>query len=338
MSNLQDTECKLMLAIKKFVYAIVYIEGVVDNSVELSDVTANLSLSNLDYWERFIDIVYAQALQECTPSRFIFWKKAYNNITLLDLVNRDGYKREKALLSLSSQIPNSFFVSIIIRRLNDWVPQVRLAARKRLPEFIRNTDPSHTVNALFALIPNWGSWARLEVEDKNVFLNIIRDEKISEALRYKLMSSSTGPMPLLFSQCGRALILDGYIERIAESAKQPAVRAKAYRSLFEKRVSWVERREWKWEDKSSCIGKYVPIISAVNISVEKSTLDLLELSAHDKSSIVRRVSAEFLIKNIDVIGEYAVHFAEKLASDNSISVSERGMFALKQLGHKKIPL
>uniref|UniRef100_UPI00051BF4B9 hypothetical protein n=1 Tax=Aeromonas lacus TaxID=558884 RepID=UPI00051BF4B9 len=88
MNNLQDTECKLTLAIKKFVYAIAYIDGVVDNSVELSDVTANLSLSNLDYWERFIDSVYVQALREYTPSRFIFWRKAYNNITLLDLVNR----------------------------------------------------------------------------------------------------------------------------------------------------------------------------------------------------------------------------------------------------------
>ncbi|WP_323070385.1 hypothetical protein, partial [Aeromonas jandaei] len=71
MNDLQDTECKLTLAIKKFVYDIVYIDGVVDNSIELSDVTANLSLSNLDYWERFIDSVYAQALREYTPSRFI---------------------------------------------------------------------------------------------------------------------------------------------------------------------------------------------------------------------------------------------------------------------------
>ncbi|WP_246019493.1 hypothetical protein [Corallincola spongiicola] len=67
------------------------------------------------------------------------------------------------------------------------------------------------------------------------------------------------------------------------------------------------------------------------MEVETPLLDLLELSSEDRSSIVRRVSAEILIRELGNLDSKARALAERFASDSSHSVSERGDFALKKL-------
>jgi hypothetical protein len=47
--------------------------------------------------------------------------------------------------------------------------------------------------------------------------------------------------------------------------------------------------------------------------------------------IVRRVSAEFLILELENLGVVAREFAKKFALDRSKAVAERGRFALKKL-------
>ena len=138
-------------------------------------------------------------------------------------------------------------------------------------------------------------------------------------------------MPSLFSQLGRTPILDGKIEVIAKSAIQPSVRAKAYRSLFEGRVVWIEGRKWVWTDIRYCEGRLKPIVGERKLEVETPLIDLLKRSSEDPSSIVRRVSAEILIRELGNLGIKARVFAERFASDSSQSVSKRGEFALRKL-------
>ncbi|WP_445768131.1 hypothetical protein [Rheinheimera sp.] len=47
--------------------------------------------------------------------------------------------------------------------------------------------------------------------------------------------------------------------------------------------------------------------------------------------MVRRVAAEFLIRELEALGDDAKGFAQAFAEDKSSPVSERGRFALKQL-------
>jgi hypothetical protein len=51
----------------------------------------------------------------------------------------------------------------------------------------------------------------------------------------------------------------------------------------------------------------------------------------DRSALVRRVAAEFLIKELSSIGNEAANLAEKLAADPSAYVAERGRFAMASL-------
>jgi len=324
-------EEKIILAVKDFANSINSGSKVVADMSPLIDVTSELPLSSFDYWERLIRSEFSLALRESTPPKWKVWSKPNELLTWLDLISWDGYKREKTLRTLSGAAPNTFFFSLAVRRLNDWVPQVREAAREKLPEIAKATNPEYVVEALCIVLSNWNSWGRIEEADKQVLLQIICEEEIAESLRSKLISSTSGPMPSLFSQLGRTAILDDKIEDIASLAVQPSVRAKAYRSLFESRISWIEGRKWEWTDIRYCEGKLKPIVSERKLNVRTSLLDLLKSSSEDRSSIVRRISAEILIRELSNIGDIAKVFADKFSSDKSSAVSERGRFALKKL-------
>jgi hypothetical protein len=322
---------KVISAVREFASSMNSGSKVVADMSALIDVTSELPLASFDYWERLIRSEFSLALRNSTPPKRKFWAKPYDLLTWLDLISWDGYRREKTLRTLSGAAPNTFFFSLAVRRLNDWVPQVRAAAREKLPEIAKSTNPKHAVEALCITLSNWNSWGRIEEADKNVLLQIICEEEIAELFRYKLISSTSGPMPSLFSQLGRTPILDGKLEEIADLAIQPSVRAKAYRSLFEGRIAWIEGRKWEWTDIRYCEGRLKAVVSERKLNVQTPLFDLLRSSAEDRSSIVRRVSAEFLIRELDVLGDDGRKFAENFASDKSKPVSERGRFAMKKL-------
>lgn len=331
MQQSQNMKDKVKSAVREFASSINSGSKVVADMSALVDVTSQLPLSSFDYWERLIRSEFSLALRESAPPKWKVWSKPNELLTWLDLISWDGYRREKTLGTLSGAAPNTFFFSLAIRRLNDWVPQVREAAREKLPVIAKATDPKYVVEALCIALSHWNSWGRIEEVDKKILLQIICEEEIADSLKSKLISSTSGPMPSLFSQLGRTPILDGNIEEIASLAIQPSVRAKAYRSLFEGRIVWIEGRKWEWTDIRYCEGRLKSIGSERKLNVQTSLLDLLKDSAEDRSSIVRRVSAEILIRELATLGVIAREFAEKFASDKSDAVSERGRFAVKRL-------
>lgn len=331
MQQSKDMEDEVVSAVKAFANSINSGGKVVADMSKLIDATSQLSLSNFDYWERLIRSEFSKAMEGFAQPKWKIWSKPHQLLTWLDLISWDGYKREKTLRTISSAAPNAFYFSLVLRRLNDWVPQVREAAREKLPVIAKESNPKHVVDALCIALSNWNSWGRIEEADKQVLLQIISSEEIAEALKNKLITSTSGPVTSLFSQLGRTPVLDDCLAEIAACATQPSVRAKAYRSLFEKRIVWVEGRKWQWTDIRYCEGRLKPIISERKLDIQTSFSDLLNSSAVDRSSIVRRVSAEFLIRDIEKIGNKAKVLAEQFASDKSKSVSERGRFALNKL-------
>ena len=324
-------EDKVLSAVKEFATSIKSRGKNVADMSALVEATSQLPLRSFDYWERLIRTEFCRALDASTQANWRFWSKPRELLTWLDLISWDGYRREKTLRTLSGAAPNTFFFSLAIRRLNDWVPQVRQAAREKLPQIAEATNPEFVVEALSIALSSWNSWGRIEDVDKKVLLEIICKDEIAQTLVTKLISSSSGPMPSLFSQLGRTSILDDHLEEIAARAIQPAVRAKAYRSLFEGHIVWMEGRKWSWTDVRYCKGRLEAVVSERKLIVDTPLLDLLKTSSADSSSIVRRVSAEFLIRNLDEIGIHAKGFAEGFAFDKSNPVAERGRFALKKL-------
>ncbi|MCM0147182.1 hypothetical protein KCN56_01190 [Photobacterium galatheae] len=331
MNQLKKQEEKVVSAVIEFARSI-HSDAQAEACMSvLVEVTSQVPLKNFEYWERLIRRVFYLERGSIAPLKWKFWSKPSEHIKWLDLISWNGFEREQVLRELSGVAPNAFFFSLALRRLNDWVPKVREAARYKLPLIASETNPQYVVDALCIILENWNSWGRIEDIDKQVLLQIISRKEVADSLKLKLISSSSGPMASLFSQLGRTPILDGYLEEIAKSAVQPSVRARAYRCQFEGRMVWVTGRKWEWTDFRYCIGQFKPVISERQIEKSSTTVDLLKKSAADRSSIVRRVSAEFLIKNLEMLGDEAKGLAEQFAADQSNPVSERGRFALKRL-------
>ena len=293
--------------------------------------TSTLSLKNFKAWENVIRHEIALSLYNSRSNHDRFLTLPLGSLRWLDLCNGDGFKREKALKCLSGTAPNSFLLSLLARRLNDWVPQVRAAAREALARLIETTDPEHTVDMLCASLPCWNSWTRMAELERESLLAILNKPDIAEALKKRLITSASGPVSTIFSQAGRTTIFDNAITDIAQHAIQPSLRAKAYRVYFESRFVYVTGKQWQWIDKAQGKRRQVPILVSREIQRTGSVIKNLRRAVLDGSPRVRRVAGEILIKQLDSLGDQAVGLATHLAADPCSSVAERGRFALKEL-------
>jgi len=327
-----ENKDKVLSAVRQFARSVNASDKTVADMSLLADATSHLSLTNLDVWERLLRWEFSNALKTSTSSIWKFWTKSTSSLTWMDLCSENGFNRQKTLHSLGAA-PNSFFFALAVRRLNDWVPQVREAAREKIPEIAKNTDPEFVVDALCAILPHWHSWGRMEDRDKRTLMDISSTEKVANLLKSRIISATAGPMTSILAQVGRTETLDRYLFEIAKNSIQPSVRAKAYRSLLEKKMVWHAGQKWKWTDKQYCKGRFEPIVCERTLSIASPFIETLELAVKDRSPMVRRVAGEMLIRKLKIIGAESIKLAELLASDSSPSVAERGKFALDRLGN-----
>lgn len=331
MSHQQSHEKELLSAIRQIPKTIPQNGTSSINISILLTATSNLPLTNLESIERTIRWGYYEILKTSTAFHPSTTKIAYHPLTWLDLCHENGFQREKALRAPLGPAPNAIFFAIAMRRLNDWAPKVREAARERLPTIAENTNPEFVADVLCATLPHWVSWGRIEEEDRQILLEIASINQVSESLKEKIVSATSGPMASVLTQLGRRSVFDSHLNDIAKKALQPSVRAKAYRCLLEGKVTWCAGREWKWIDKHYGKGLFNPILHNRALTVEAPFLETLQSASVDHSPIVRRVAGEILIRNLGRLGDAALTLAEQLASDSSRSLAERGRFILREM-------
>lgn len=331
MAEIQKLELKISAALKEFVETKKASSKVVSDLSSVINATSELPLVNLEYWERFIREDYDNALSTGYSNKWKFWESNVPRITLLDLCSWDGYRREKALRAIGGKVPNRFFLALVLRRLNDWVPQVRQAAQDILSKVLVNSEPSYVTDVICFTLSHWSSWKRIDNLNRKTLLDTLSNKEIANQLKLNLLNSTSGPLAAIMSEVGRVDALDNSLEEIATDAIQPSLRAKAYRSLFEGNISWLEGRKWVWTDRVYNEGRMQPVLGYRVITTKIQFLPTLRSAASDRSSLVRRVAAEILIKELDNLGSESSSLAETFSMDRSISVAERGRFALKKL-------
>ena len=331
MRDLHEHESKVLEAIEAFARTAAASRGEAADISVLAEATGQLPLSNLDYWERFIRWEFRRAIEAARPPRWKFWSRPTPFLNWIELCSSDGYQREKALRSLGAPVPNSFFLALAVRRLNDWVPQVRQAACDQLPAIAAASDPEHIVDVLCIILPNWMSWGRMQESERQLLLQIIATDSVASTLSARLISATAGPMSSILAQAGRCAALDSRLAEIAARAVQPSLRAKAYRCLLEAKMTWFDGRRWEWTDKRYCEGGYRPILGERALEPSRPFMATLAMAATDRSTMVRRVAGELLIRDLSDLGPESRGLAEQLASDPSPSVAERGRFALRRL-------
>jgi hypothetical protein len=306
-------------------------DDVTDAMASLIAETSLLPLDNLDQWERLIRTELWAFESRPSSSWWRFRRKRSSFASWLDLCSGDGFRRERTLRTLSGGAPNAFLLALAVRRLNDWVPQVRAAARESVPRLAECSAPKHVVDALWNVLGHCDTWGRLEAADRQALDQLITIEPVGVELCSRILAATAGPVTKILSQAGRVPTLDHFLKVFAAAAVQPSVRAKAYRSLLDGRVSWVVGRKWRWTDLKWCKGRFEPVIEGRAIREAPNFLGILEMALADRSALVRRVAAEFLIRQLSSIGDNAANIAERLASDPSAYVAERGRFAVATL-------
>ncbi len=293
-------------------------------------ITGTLELKKLAFWERSIRDETTYQIKHDRP-KWERWLLPDPKNPWLGMIYADGYVRENSLRNMTTGAPNTFFLALFVRRFNDWVPQVRAAARAALPIVIQNTAPEYVIPALSMAIIRWHTWEHIETNDQALLLQTISHPDRTPQLVAYLINATAGPIPALLSQIGRSEHIDSYLNLIADNAVQPHVRAKAFRCLFEGRFFWLEYREFQRARGFYGQDTFTPIIGERKITVHVPLLDLLQRAADDPSSIVRKVAAEFVIRNIETLGNDAQDFAALFATDSSDNVAEQGRFILKKL-------
>lgn len=334
MSSRLPNETAVVSAIRHLLAAAAAGRGVAEAQTSLITETNRVPLESLERWERTIRSEMWLAADQSPTPRWKFWSRSARFLSWLDLCSGDGFRRERILRSASGGQPNAFFLALAIRRLNDWVPQVRAAAREHVPGLVENSDPGCVADALWTTFAHWEQWARIEDRDRDLLGNFLENERVANAFKERLIEAVAGPAAEVLAQAGRSLALDPLLPEIAVHGKQPSVRARACRSLLEGRVTWSTGRTWVWTDVQWCKGRFVPVFRDRPISQPIPARQAFRIALADRSPRVRRIAADRLITNPESAGSDARTYAERLANDSSSYVAERGRFAcrMEQLG------
>lgn len=313
---------------------------------ELLDLTAPLPLARLPDWEARFRHAYwfgeyrrEQAADPPWRDRWLaglpFLKPRRVDAPVplppwVELASGDGHARERALLALRGPAPNRFFFALALRRLNDWVPQVRAAAREVLLPLARASNPEHVVDVLFAILPVWTTWGRMQGPERAIVAALTEIDAVTSALVNRLLTARHGPAATVLSQCLRSPGLDVHLPRMAAHAVQPAVRSVACRSLLAGRALWLEGRTREWKDRRYFVTRMVPVVGERPLAHRPAFQASFEAAVADRSFHVRRVAAQALVVEMDTLDPDTLRdFAQRLTRDRSRCVAERGEFILK---------
>jgi len=170
MSNLSKQKREVISAIQKLVKnssELTTEEEYFQNLLEFSSI---IPLSNLEVWEGLLRWELKGTSYDSSSNIWDWWPQIGKEQRWLELCSGNGYKREEALNLLDGGAPSSFLFALLIRRLNDWVPEIRNTAREVVPRCAKKTNPAYIIDVLCLIFPNWNSWGRItDLERQTIF-------------------------------------------------------------------------------------------------------------------------------------------------------------------------
>lgn len=249
------------------------------------------------------------------------------NYAWLFLFHPNGFVREAALDAIKDPPASPFFFAAVAWRLNDWAVPVRRAA-KRCAERVLHRAPTdvaaHTALYLLDRCLSWGRWS----DEPAVLDQVFERREVVAAVADQLAAQQSGRPATYLRHIVRYQGIDEHLVRLAHTARQPSVRALAYRCLILGTADWVTGFEWVWIDKSYFRRRRLTKFQTRAVTGERPVFDLIRAAACDRSAIVRRVAAEALIVAPSRPPDADVLIAW-LAKDKSAAVRWRADYMLR---------
>ncbi len=299
---------------------------------EVVVLTRSTPLVNLSRWEDLIRYaLYGgtwSVSHRAFPSLFVNPFKPKTATCWLDICSGDGYRREAAAREFQSSQLNPLVLSLLFRRLNDHVPQVRSAAVTQLHQLLPQCEPEVVSEALVPLLLRWHTWSRVSSAEESVILEAISLPPVFDSLKQMIIESPVGPMALLLTQVGRIDAIDAELFNIARSAIQPSVRLRAYRAIVEGRMTWNGQPSWLPRPNSPGQVVWGFAQKSRELTISHDVAEVLSAMVRDKAAMVRAVAGDFVVMHRVALGKTAKELAEVLAADRASRVVERGRYLL----------
>jgi hypothetical protein len=275
---------------------------------------------------------YAMALAARSRNR-PWWsvRKAPPDVdSFLDLAHHDGHRREATLRTpgLSLDVPLAW--GLALYRLNDWVPEVRVAAREMLPIHAQSANPAVLATSFLATLLEDLQWLRVTDQEEQAMAAVFCVPGVAEVMRSKLIAAMTGPASRIARQASRFPDMDSQWEEVARQSVQPSVRAVATRILISQKaiyqVNWQEYQRCPsqtWRRSRRYLRERVAPTGLTFV-------EAIELSAQDRSAQVRRIAADALVRATHRLSREEWAIAEKLAVDRHASIRSLAQFVLQR--------
>jgi HEAT repeat protein len=227
--------------------------------------------------------------------------------------SENGFERERALEAVR-QIPNGFGLALIIVRLNDWVDEVRRAARSALVRHAA-TLGTDVLLECFELYLASSDWGRMNVADRVVCDDLFRRRVPSETLIAAIISSREDRWLRSINRMLRRADWDMELPRIANTARHWAIRFKAIQALL--------RGEHQWADRGS---HRRPLLVAIDREA------LIHRGLEDSSPTIRLAALRAYAETLDISKEVSRPRFEQLVLDKSAKVASSAAFWLSRVG------
>lgn len=227
-----------------------------------------------------------------------------------------GYERECALDKISS-IEGSFSLALILRRLNDWVPEVRAAAVRTIercvfhsPDTARNF--ACIVSGCLELLLRFKEMGRSEAVEMAIVDRLLLETGGLEELRRIVLRSPLDRAGVLMKLGLKRGLLSEILTDLVSEARHPAVRRMALKTIFDNGFAWMAK------------GRLQRTIYELDCDKD----DLAEIGLSDHSADIQRVALQFVVSNPHS-RLHRERVFRPFVSSNHISLADRAAFGMK---------
>jgi len=245
----------------------------------------------------------------------------------LFLFHPNGHIREAALRHISTPPRSPFFLSALAWRLNDWVGQVRQAARHCIERIGAGLSPEVAAETGLYLLSRRLIWGRWRDEAQTLSLILAREDVIA-AIADRLRTRTNGPMAACLRNALQHPGIDRHLPALAARAIQPSVRAIAYQCLISGKAPWPIGHEWIWVDRVYGLRRRIPKFETRELRRDHAAATYVADGLRDRSAFVRKIVADaMIVARSDLPDER--HLVALIANDPNPAVRSRADFMLR---------
>lgn len=203
----------------------------------------------------------------------------------------DGHLREQAVRCMTPQSGDLAMVMFVMMRTNDWVPQVRATAQRKLDAALPGLSEKDLRQLVPFVLLRSGQWGR---SSGAALIAMRQHPDWAEAVVSVVIEADRGPLARIMRAelCSDAL--DPLLFRLATQARSLQVRAVATEVLLSAEARWQIGRRREWICKPQGLSRCVPVFETRRLMVASEQRDaILWVAGQSRWSLLRRLAADF---------------------------------------------